>query len=1651
MLRRLGRILLMLLILFVALVLFIRSPWGQNIIVSKITAYVSGETGTEVEIDRLFLTFSGNIFLEGLYLEDKKGDTLVYSKALEANLPITPIVFNNEIHLKSLDWDGLKARILRNEGSEDFNFTFLIDAFAATDSTATSNQSSEAMTINVGSVNFENFDLAYDDGLMGIESNLILGKLFLEADQIDLEKMRFEIEDFELYDTEVSYLQTKPFPEAQDTTTTQLPFLSVENLKISNLSANYNSEPDETIAEVVLREFLLELPKADLAKNEIEVDLLALKNSMVSVQMGGQEEVRTDTLAKTDSTFEWPQFIVDVAEIDIENNDFAFRTGDSTVIGSGFNPENVAFSDFTLQTDKITYRPKLVNLILNELSFKEKSGFEIKKMGLDAELNENSASISALNVATGYSAMTGNLELDFSSIDDLLENPENSQLNVSIPNLKVGLQDAYFFQPDLANNEYMKMATQQPITGNLRASGTLADMDIQGLGMNWGQNTSLTAKGEVLQITQPDSLYFDFNNAEIRTVRSDMLKFISEKDMGVSLPETVFVLADASGRPDDISANVKLKIPEGEVRLEGSYANRNQIAFDGILKVDSLQLDKLLRNEQLGALSFQIEASGSGENLNTLNASLTSDFTQLNLKGYDFSNLFLEGEIVDGKGDLDLNFKDDNLNFKAHTNVELDSVDSNVNLDLNVVGADLYALGVTREDIKAGVNINAQFKGNAEDFTVDALLSEGIAVHENEQYQMGDVKLSTRLGKTQTEFSISSNFLNGILKSNATPNKITTALQRQFKGYFSDTVAPDTLNEPVELEVEMALSPVPILTNVFLKGVERLDSVHVRANFDARSKNLEAGIYMPTLVYNGSSIDSLDVTVKGDATDLNFSAGFAELLADPINVKRTFFKGNLKNKELLLDFDSYDEQERLAHISSELVLEKDSINLHINPQDLTFNKKEWSIPQDNRIVIADKYFGLRNITLSRNAQELTLSNSVEGIEKEHVGLTFDNFKLQTIVSLLNPDEALASGMVKGRLVIENPFEAPGIVADFDINKLELMQNPLGNLSLDAVSKGRSTYDFDLSLKDGGVDLDLTGDFAAAETGAKLNLNLDLNKLELTVVEGLSEGALKNSHGFISGNVEVSGTTVEPQYNGSFQFNDTDFNVATLNSVFKINNETIKIDNAGLYLDSFKIEDSKGGVFTVDGDILTEQLTNPSFDLTFEAEEFRVLDSTKDDNELYYGIASIDADLSVKGDLELPEIEGSLKVRKVTEVTYVVPEEQLDVQERDGVVIFVNRENPDAILTRNDQEDTPAVFTGFDLSAILEIADDAIFNVIVDERTGDNLQVSGDAELNLNMSPNGRINLTGRYELNSGHYETSLYNLVKRRFSIKPGGTITWRGDPTDAALDVTAIYEVETSAAPLMAAVTSGQDASVTGKYQQVLPFMVYLNVEGELLKPELSFDLDMPENEQGSLGGAVYGRVQQLNEQETALNKQVFSLLALNRFFPDTGSDGSSGGAAALARNNVNKVLSGQLNTFSDKIFGQSGFEVDFDLDSFTDYQGDSPQDRTQLNINAKKKLFDDRLVVTAGSAVDVEGSAQSGQGQTPIIGNVSLEYLLTQDGRYRLKGFRKNEYENVIDGQLIITGLALIFNREFNKFSQLFNPLKDNDEKDETKNTSE
>ena len=113
--RRLLRVVAGIVIFLLLLVLFIRSPWGQDIIVNKAVSYLKDKTGTEVQVDNLYFTFDGDIQASGVYLEDLKGDTLVYSKSLEADVPFMPIISGGGISIDNIEWEGLVARIKRND------------------------------------------------------------------------------------------------------------------------------------------------------------------------------------------------------------------------------------------------------------------------------------------------------------------------------------------------------------------------------------------------------------------------------------------------------------------------------------------------------------------------------------------------------------------------------------------------------------------------------------------------------------------------------------------------------------------------------------------------------------------------------------------------------------------------------------------------------------------------------------------------------------------------------------------------------------------------------------------------------------------------------------------------------------------------------------------------------------------------------------------------------------------------------------------------------------------------------------------------------------------------------------------------------------------------------------------------------------------------------------------------------------------------------------------------------------------------------------------------------------------------------------------------------------------------------------------------
>jgi translocation and assembly module TamB len=438
-------------------------------------------------------------------------------------------------------------------------------------------------------------------------------------------------------------------------------------------------------------------------------------------------------------------------------------------------------------------------------------------------------------------------------------------------------------------------------------------------------------------------------------------------------------------------------------------------------------------------------------------------------------------------------------------------------------------------------------------------------------------------------------------------------------------------------------------------------------------------------------------------------------------------------------------------------------------------------------------------------------------------------------------------------------------------------------------------------------------------------------------------------------------------------------------------------------------------------------------MTLNARNFQLLNTTEKDNKLYYGKVRINTQARITGNAKRPRVDMNVSFSNDTEFTYVVPQEQKSVMEQKGIVQFVDKDaKHDPFLAGVISSDTiVSTFVGVNFSANLELNDQETLNIVIDPATGDKLSVQGNSNLTFDMDASGNMNLSGRYEISKGSYELSFYKLVKRKFDIEKGSTIVWAGNPLNATLDIRANYRVETSPIDLIANQITTSDQAQINTYRQRLPFLVYLDIEGQLLAPQISFKIDMPVDKRNAFGGAIYARITDINTRESDVNKQVFALLILKRFMSDNPLESQAGSDIAnTTRTSASRILSDQLNRLSENI---KGVQLSFDIKSYEDYSTGQAQGDTQVQLGVSKSLFNDRLVVKLSGNVDVEGESTQQENAADYIGDLALEYKLTSDGRFRITGFRTSNYD-MIDGELIETGVGLLYIKDYNTLRELF-----------------
>jgi hypothetical protein len=237
----------------------------------------------------------------------------------------------------------------------------------------------------------------------------------------------------------------------------------------------------------------------------------------------------------------------------------------------------------------------------------------------------------------------------------------------------------------------------------------------------------------------------------------------------------------------------------------------------------------------------------------------------------------------------------------------------------------------------------------------------------------------------------------------------------------------------------------------------------------------------------------------------------------------------------------------------------------------------------------------------------------------------------------------------------------------------------------------------------------------------------------------------------------------------------------------------------------------------------------------------------------------------------------------------------------------------------------------------------------------------------------------------------------------------------------------------LVANQLSGSENQV--QYKQKLPFNVNLKLKNQLLTPDISFDIILPDSTytvSSDVVSNVNTRLAQIRQDPNELNKQVLGVLVLGHFIGDNPlqSQGAGFTVEGALRNSVSSLLSDQLNRLAGNLI--EGVDLNFGLTSGEDYSSGTATNRTDLNVGLSKRFLNDRLTVSVGNNFNLEGN-QQGQKAANIAGDVSVNYKLSKDGRYALRAYRRDEFI-VIQGQIIETGLGFTLTVDYNRFKEIF-----------------
>ncbi|MEZ0483366.1 translocation/assembly module TamB domain-containing protein [Fibrella aquatica] len=1196
------------------------------------------------------------------------------------------------------------------------------------------------------------------------------------------------------------------------------------------------------------------------------------------------------------------------------------------------------------------------------------------------------------------------------------------------------------------------------LSGNMR--GRVVDLSLVDTDLRFGPQGRSRLVGDLAFKGLPDmdNLLVNLRFRPSLVTLADIRQYYPDPAFNKTMAKlgTLAFNANFTGAFDNFTTNGQFSSALGRVagKLSLKLADRpEQTTYEADLTADQFKVGELI--DQPGTLQTidgRGRIKGQGTDLSRAQADIDGQFARFGFGGYDYKNLVVQGNLQKAYFNGHVALRDPNAKLNLDGEFDLRGAKNQFDVRGTVQQADMRALGYTRDSLTISTYLNAILEGNSVDqLTGQANFRDAFLTLNGRNLAIDTLSLVSTIEGAQSRYlNIDSDFLSARLQGNYEPNRTIadlTRLAREYtlyfagdaagqKEYYADKLARSMRNAPLPYHIDYLMSvrnarplltflnlPAYIATGTRLVGRYNADNTQfITANVLTDSLRVADYAFGPT---------ELDLTTSKFTNS-------GEVLASAILSSARQKLGGLAPTQNLDAEASWDQDHinftssvdqtgtsNRADLNGELRFKGDAIDLTFRQSKLRLLDTDWTLNPASLVRMVGNEFTLQQVTVSNQSQFITASGKVSTDTSARLDLAARDFQLSSLNPVLN---TRLGGVLNGSVQLRNLYKAAIVESQLNVTALAYENAIIGDVV------GSGAYDPAAKqvnvnarlIRDRADVFTLTGTYTPELKTNSLALRALFNNTELRLAAPFTKGIFSNFGGTLLGQVNVTGTPKTPVLSGSVDIQKGRATFDYLKTDLFFDN-TIYFGDNEILTRRMVLRDADGNTAIIRGGVYHDNFR--FFQLGFDADlqKFRIMNTSANDNNLFYGQAVVTGKAELFGPLDNLTVQADMQSNKGTRM-YIPLDGAATVSQQDYIQFASRR------AAAKDSTKQSVDLSGIKMDFKFDITPDAYCEVQFDRQSGDIIRTYGEGRIAMNVDTKGDFTMTGTYGITQGDYTFTFQNLLNKKFQIRPNSRITWTGDPYGALIDVTAAYTQFTALGALLP--TTGTSSNITNNSPdrtRRYPVDLLIKLTGQLTTPDVGFDLRIKEYPASSeFRQAVTAFENRIQSNDQELTKQVSSLLIFNQLIPEglnLFSQDVQGGVGNALGEIVSNRLSQLFSNVDEKL--NVGVSLGNVLGAATGTQA-SDNLLNNLQLRVSYRLLNDRLRVSR------DGGFTYGQSQASaasLLGEWTLEYWLTPDGRLRAKMYNRNQQSALgalsLNSATLTTsgGLSMLYTRSFNR----------------------